>query len=173
MAAKPSGGPLEGGLFALGGGGLGLEEGRAPEDAVVALGLAEAFGEPEVGAALASGGGELGDDGPAPGLEDAVVGEVEFAEDVVVLEGGAEDLEGDGDELASFADDPGRGDAAELVALEVEALEGVVDAACADAMASIQQNRDQDGEGGVGGGDTTKERVQSRLVSAISLLLLE
>ena len=54
-----------------------------------------------------------------------------------------------------------------------EALEGVVDAACADAMASIQQNRDQDGEGGVGGGDTTKERVQSRLVSAISLLLLE
>ena len=54
-----------------------------------------------------------------------------------------------------------------------EALEGVVDAACADAMASIQQNRDQDGEGGVGGSDTTKERVQSRLVSAISLLLLE
>ena len=54
-----------------------------------------------------------------------------------------------------------------------EVLEGVVDAACADAIASIQPHREQDGEVVVGGGDTANERVQSRLVSAISLLLLE
>ena len=83
---------------------------------------------PHLGAAaVGAERGDLVDERAAAGLEDAVVGQVELAEGRVAGEGGAEREEGGGDEGAARAGAPGSGDAAELVALEVEALKRRVD----------------------------------------------